>query len=185
MEHREIEVRFLEVDKEALVTKLGALGAEDHGEELLTEIIFYDKENTWPDQNRLVRLRSGKHGTIMTYKHHQTASVNGTHEVEIPIPDIHAAQVFLEGIGLVAYRHQEKKRHTFKLNEVTIDFDTWPNIPTFVELEGQNEQALKNTAQKLELDWSQGDFTSARAVIENKYGIMVSKLKVYTFREMR
>lgn len=183
MEHREIEVRFLEVDKESLTAKLAALGAENLGEELLTEIIFYDKENTWPDQNRLVRLRSGKNGTIMAYKHHQNASVDGTHEVEIPVADIHTGQAFLEGIGLIAYRHQEKKRHTFTLDGTTIDFDTWPNIPTFVELEGQSEQALKDIAQKLELDWTQGDFTSARSVIENKYGIMVSKLKVYTFRE--
>jgi len=185
MDHTEIEVRFLDIDKNALVKKLLALGAKDLGEELLSEIIFYDAEHTWPDQHRLVRIRNGKDGIYMTYKHHQTASVYGTHEVEIPVTSIEIAKAFLEGIGLTAFRHQEKKRHTFTMDNVTLDFDTWPNIPTYLELEGQSEQNLKDAVLKLHLDWVRGDFTSARAVIENKYGILVSKLKVYTFKEQR
>lgn len=181
MDHREIEIRFLEIDKEALIQKLRALGATDKGEELLSEIIFYDKENSWQNQNKLVRIRSGKTGTFMTYKHHQTATVDGTHEVEIPVQNIQTARAFLEGIGLVAFRNQEKKRHTFLLKEVVVDIDTWPHIPPFVELEGQSEHALKDCAQKLGLSWETGNTASARDVIENTYGIPVSKLKVYTF----
>ena len=57
-ENREIEVRFLEIDKAALIARLKELGAHDHGEELLEEIIFYDKDLKWRDvENKRVRLR--------------------------------------------------------------------------------------------------------------------------------
>lgn len=50
---KEIETRFLEIDKPALIAQLNKLGATDHGEILLKEIIFYDKDHTWPGEGRL------------------------------------------------------------------------------------------------------------------------------------
>lgn len=44
MENTEIEVRLWEIDKAALVEKLRRLGAEDLGEDILEDIIFYDIE---------------------------------------------------------------------------------------------------------------------------------------------
>ena len=38
---KEIETRFLDIDKEELVKKLVSLGASDEGEEKLEEIIFH------------------------------------------------------------------------------------------------------------------------------------------------
>ena len=52
----EIETRFLEVDKEKLVSKLNELNAVDKGEVKLEEIIFYDKNLEWLKENKLVKL---------------------------------------------------------------------------------------------------------------------------------
>ena len=42
----EIETRFLDIDKNDLISKLLSLHAIDSGETLLNDIIFYDKDLT-------------------------------------------------------------------------------------------------------------------------------------------
>jgi adenylate cyclase class 2 len=181
-ENKEIEVRFLEINKELLIKKLNDLGAEDHGEDLLEEIIFYDKDYKWRDEEKkFVRLRKNKKNTALAYKHHQQENLDGVEEIEFNIIDSDKVELFLERLGLVAYRHQQKKRHTFLLDGVTIDIDTWPKIPTYVELEGTSESALKEVAKKLDLDWKDAVFENARIVIEERYHIPVGSMKWFTF----
>lgn len=181
MEHREIECRFLEVDKESLIRKLNELGAEDEGETMLEETIIYDPELKWRDGHRFVRLRKIGDKSVVTYKEHQEWTVDGMLEIEFGITDFEKAELLFEKIGLVPFRHQQKKRHTFKLGKVTVYIDTWPKIPTYVELEGESEEALKEAAEKIGLDWSAADFHSASWVIENKYNIQVRQLRWFTF----
>jgi adenylate cyclase class 2 len=183
--HQEIEVRFLEVNKPALIQKLLELGAEDFGEELLDEIIFYDIENTWQSQHKLVRLRKISKGILLSYKQHHQETVDGTEEIEITVSDIAAAKNFLLALGIVyAKRYQQKKRHKLVLDGVTIDFDTWPQIPTYVELEGPSEHHLKVLAAQIGLDWSTAIFASAKGVIENNYHIPVTSLEYFTFEKI-
>ena len=181
MEHREIECRFLEIDKDALIKKLIALGAHDEGETMLEETIIYDSELKWRDGHRFVRLRKIGDKSVVTYKEHQEWTVDGMLEIEFGIDDYKKAELLFEKIGLVPFRHQQKKRHTFKLDGVTVDIDTWPKIPTYVELEGDSEESLKEAAEKIGLDWSTADFHSASWVIENKYNIQVRQLRWFTF----
>jgi len=184
-QNREIEVRFLEIDYPALVAKLQALRAQDHGEDFLKEIIFYDKELTWMYQvKKFVRLRKTNKSTFLTFKHHEVDSAIGTKEIELKVSDVEKAKELLIEIGLIPFREQEKKRHTFTLGEVIVDIDTWPSVPTYVELEGPDEESLKDAAKKLQLDWKDVVFKSARFIIEERYGIPVSKLHFFTFNRI-
>lgn len=181
---KEIEARFLEINKQQLVEKLLSLGARNDGEVTLNEVIFYDQDGKWKANNRLVRLRTKGDKTMMTYKHHKAQTIEGAHEVEFPVPDAAIAEEFLTSIGLAAYRHQEKKRHTLHLDDVTVDIDTWPKIPTYVELEGPSEAHIKNLAESIGLDWNNAVFEDAGAVIENRYNIPVRSLSWFTFDRM-
>jgi adenylate cyclase, class 2 len=177
----EIEARFVDIDKQKLIEKLIDLGAKNQKERILKEIIFYDKANTWSSEGRFVRLRSNGDKTLMTYKQNKAQTIDSANEIEFAVPDIGLATQFLENIGLTAFRHQEKLRHTFTLNDVTIDIDTWPKIPTYVELEGPSEAAIKSVAQLLSFNWSDAVFDDARAIIENRYGVPVGSLRWFTF----
>lgn len=177
----EIEARFLDIDKQKLIDRLVELEAINKGEAMLSEVIFYDQSNTWSSGGRFVRIRSSGDTTKMTYKHHHTQAIDGAREIEFAIPSGELAEEFLEAIGLVASRRQEKKRHTFEKDGVTVDIDTWPQIPTYVELEGPSEAAIKSVAALLELKWEDAVFEDARAVIQNRYNIPVGDLKWFTF----
>lgn len=184
--NKEIEVRFLEINKPLLVKKLQELGAQDHGDDLIEEVIFYDKDYKWRDIGKFVRLRKNKESIVLAYKHHQSdqsETLNDVEEIEFGVTDNNKAELFLEKLNLVAYRHQQKKRHTFILDEVTIDIDTWPKIPTYVELEGFSELAIKEVAKKLDLDWKNVVFENARTVIEQRYHIPVGTMKWFTFNK--
>ncbi len=185
MENREIEVKFLEIDKEALIKKLRALGAKDSGDDFLKEAIFYDKEGKWQyDQVKFVRIRQIKTGIFVTFKHKETHSITGTKEIEFTVDNFQKVKDFLQEIGLVFFREQEKRRHKFILGEVIVDIDTWPSVPTYVELEGPSEEAIKDAAEKLGFDWAEAEFGLAHDVIEGKYNIPVRKLKYFTFFRM-
>jgi len=180
-EYREIEVRFLDIDTDALKETLRACGAKDLGEDFFQESIFCDAARTWHDVKKFVRLRKSMHGVFMTFKQRKEYSATGTREVEIAVNDFEHAKVLLEDIGLVEYRTQEKKRHAFMLDGVHVDLDTWPSVPTFLELEGESEDALKRAAQKLGLDWARVIVEPPGVVINKYYHIPIFTLRYFTF----
>jgi len=182
MENREIECRFLEIDKEALIKKLLDLGAEDQGEKLLQEVIIYDKDLKWRNEDKRMRIRNADGKLTLSYKEHTDHNtVDGTIEIEIGIDNIKQTELLLEKLGFASFRHQEKKRHTFILDSVTFDIDSWPRIPTYVELEGDSEEALKKAAAAVGYDWKDVVFENPRSVIENRYKIPVGKMTWFTF----
>ena len=105
----EFEARFLNINKEEIIKKLIEIGAEDKGEYMLEEVIFYDSELEWLKEGKLIRLRKKKGETKLTYKNHKSMSIGGAEEHETSIGDINDACHILSAIGLNQYRHQEKQ----------------------------------------------------------------------------
>ena len=176
----EIETRFLEIDKPALIKKLVALKAVDKGEIELNEIIFYDKDLKWLEEKRLVKLRKKNDSVKLIYKNNKEQKVDSAKEIEFDVSSLEDAKALLEAIGLVAYRIVEKYRHSFVLDGVTLDIDTWPKIPVYVELEGDSVEALQKVAQKLGLVWD-NRFDGDPRFVYKKYGFDFDKIRTVTF----
>ena len=90
----------------------------------------------------------------------------------------------MEAIGLSPYRIQEKKRHRFTFRDVIFEFDTWPKVPTFLEIEGGSLDKLKEGALLLGLnpkDWYSGPVGK---ILEEKYNIPLTKLTHFTFKKI-
>lgn len=178
---QEIEVRFLKTTPKQLAVKLQKLHAIDNGEELLDEIIFYDQDLKWRDEHKFVRLRKSGDAVTMTYKHNTGQTIDSMKEIEVQINDFSGGIQIIEATGLQIVRRQQKRRHTFILGDVTLDFDTWPGLPTYLELEGPNEKSLQEAASSLGLDWKDVVTLDARSVIEQIYGIPVSTMTEFVF----
>lgn len=181
MNNKEIEVRFLNIDKDKLVAKILSLGGEDKGEFILSETIFYDPELSWLKEGRFVRLRKTNKGIKLTYKENKEQKIDSAFEIEFEVSDEEQAKLFLEKMGLISYRQQEKKRHTLLLNDITFDIDTWPNIPSYIEIEGPDEDSLKEIVKIIDLGWKDGVFEDAKSIIENHYNISFGKMRYFTF----
>ena len=176
----EFETRFLEIDKADIVNRLRELGAEDFGEVKLDEVIFYDKDLKWLDEHRLIRLRNKNGKTVLTYKHHEEQKIGSTKEIEFVVSDFEKAKELLLALGYVCYRTIEKYRHTLKLNGVTFDIDTWPKIPTYIEIEASSEEKIKSAAEALGLEWEKKFEKDARYVFKH-YGFDFDKIRTVTF----
>ena len=84
---------------------------------------------------------------------------------------------FLLAIGLDNKSYQETKRERWELDEVEVTIDTWPWIPTFVELEGESEESIKEIIKLLELEknktWEKGE----RILIQEIYDLDWYKMR--------
>jgi adenylate cyclase, class 2 len=181
MKNREFEVKFLEIDKPVLIQKLSSLGAKELSEELITERIFHDAKGEWYRDRKFGRIRTTGKGVTFTYKHVEQRTATGTVEIEFSITEPEKMKDFLEALGLVMDREQEKRRHKFQLGEVIVDIDTWPTIPTYVELEGPSEEAIQEVAKQLGFDWSKGIFGTADTVIREVYKLDLRTIRHFTF----
>ena len=91
-------------------------------------------------------------------------------ETEFEVPNIKEANNLLEALGYAYKSYQEKERIIYVLEGYELDIDTWPGIPTYVEVEGKSETDLENILNKL--DYSMKDTVSCTAdEIYEKYGL--------------
>ena len=83
-------------------------------------------------------------------------------------------------MGIKSRGYQENKRTKYVLNGVEIDIDSWPMIPTYVEIEGKNEEEVMNTLEILELPKDKVTTLDVDSVYK-KYGIDLKVIKVLKF----
>jgi adenylate cyclase class 2 len=181
---KEIETRFLEIDKDALMKKLISLGAIDKGEEKLEEIIFHAADMSWIGKRKFVRLRKTKSKIKLTYKENIEQTVDSAQEIELEVSDLAKCVELLGKLGLAPMRQLEKYRHTFELDGVAIDIDTWPKIPAYVEVEGPSVESLRAVCEKLSLDWEKRFDGDAREVFRH-YDYELDNITVITFSELK
>jgi adenylate cyclase class 2 len=153
----------------------------DKRESVLSETIFYDPDLSWLEEGRFVRIRKKNDNIKLTYKENKEQKIDSAYEIEFEVSDEDQVKKFLEKMGLVAYRQQEKKRHTLILDEIVFDIDTWPKVPSYIEIEGPDENSIKKIAELVGLDWQNAIFEDAKSIIEKHYNIPFGKMRYFTF----
>ncbi len=174
----EYEVRVLEIDKEELRAKLDSYGAIFMGEFNQKRYVY----NTIPKEDgKWLRLRTNGENTTLTYKSVEKNSIDGTKEIEVKVSDFKKTHELLEASGFKSKSYQENKRIQYVLDGVEIDIDSWPMIPTYVEIEGKNEESVNKIIDKLELNKEKVTALDVQSVYEKIYGIDISKVHVLKF----
>lgn len=165
--NNEIEAQFLDIDKNQIREKLKGINAKlVKPEVLMKRVVFYTGEHSF------ARVRDEGDKIVMTYKNiSDDSSILGTKEVNITVDSYDDAILFLEGCGLKIKAKQETLRELWKLGDVEICIDTWPWIPTFIEIEGPTEESVWETAKKLGFDKTQAKFGSVDTAYQHYYGI--------------
>lgn len=174
--NNEIEAQFLDINKDEIRLKLEKVGAKiEKPEVLMRRVVFYTGEHSFAR----VRDEGGK--IVMTYKNiSDDNSILGTKEVNVEVNDYDNAILFLKGCGLKIKARQDSKREVWKLGEVEICIDTWPWIPTFIEIEGPTENLVWETAKKLGFKKDQAKFGSVDTTYRHYYGIDTDVVNLHT-----
>lgn len=174
----EYELRVLEVNKEEMIKKLEELGAVYKGN-------FYQKRYVYDlkpaESGKWIRLRTNGKTTTLTYKDIVSNTIDGTREVEFEVSDFETANEFLERIGFKNRGYQENKRIQYILDGVEIDIDTWPMIPTYMEIEGKTKEEVINIQELLNINKEKVTALNCDDIYKQVYGIDISKMEELKF----
>lgn len=174
----EYELRVLEVNKEEIIKKLEELGATKKG-------IFEQKRYVYDlrpaEKDKWIRLRTNGTVTTLTYKDIVSNTVDGTKELEIEVESFEKTNEFLEKIGFKNRNYQENERIQYILNGVEIDIDTWPMIPTYMEIEGKSKEDVINMKKNLNIDETKVTTLNCSDIYKKIYKIDISTIKELKF----
>jgi len=176
----EIEERVLEIDKDKVIAKLEELGAKKIGDWHQKRYV-YDfipkRENEW------IRLRTNGKETTLTYKNIESKDISGTKELEIVVSDFEETNQLLKIMGYTPRSFQENLRTRYYLDHIEIDIDTWPLIPTYLEIEGNSEEDVKRIEKLLELNESKVTTMNCQDIYLEEYGIDINQIEELKFDE--
>lgn len=140
----EIEATFLEINKDELRAKLRAAGAKLVQPEILMRRIVFDIS-----KHAFARVRDEGNRIVLTYKNHHNNTLTGTEEINVEVSDYDDTIAILKASGLHAKSDEDSYRESWELDGVEIDIDTWPWIPSYVEIEGATPTAVEAISAKL------------------------------------
>lgn len=164
----EIEAKFINVDHEVIRNKLKELGAKmEQPFRLMRRVVIHTSEMT--QKNAFLRIRDEGYRTTITYKQFDGDTVDGAKEYEIEASSFDEAINIFSASGLAYDSYQESKRENWRLGDVEIMLDEWPWLNPYIEIEGKTEEAIKNVAQLLGLDWSDAMFGGVANVYKKQY----------------
>lgn len=146
----EFEVRVLDIDVDKVTKKILDLGGRFVGE-------YYQKRYIYdfnPEiKGKWIRLRTNGSLTTLTIKNRfDDTKIDGTLELEEVVEDFDKTNLILNELGYKAKSYQENKRVRYELNGVELDIDSWPLIPTYLEIEGSSNKEVEEYIKLLELD---------------------------------
>lgn len=174
----EYEIRVLEIDVDKMIKKLDSLGATKVGEWEQKRYV-YDfipkRENQW------IRLRTNGKESTLTYKNVEKDTIDGTKELEIVVDDFKKTNEMLEILGYKSKGYQENNRIRYMLNGVEIDIDSWPKIPTYMEIEGKDEEEVNATLELLDIDKEKVTALNCEDIYKKIYGINIDEIKNLVF----
>lgn len=174
----EYEVRVLDIDKEKLISKLEELNAKKEGEYSQKRYVY----DIMPkDDKKWIRLRTDGKKTTLTFKDVTSDKIDGTKEAEIEVSDLETTNEILNKMGYFSRAYQENNRVRYILDDVELDIDSWPMIPTYLEIEGKDEKSVLNMIEKLGLNKEKVTALDVQSVYKDIYGIDISNMKELRF----
>lgn len=169
MAQHEYEAKFLEIDADAVRDRLRAVWARQAFDKtMFTRLIF---ENDAVQGEQWLRLRDEGGKTTLTLKQVSDATrINGTTEIEIEVSDLACTAELLAALGLRQVRYQQNYREEWQLDDVIYDFDYWPDLPTFLEIEAGSAEAVRKAVATLGLDYDRARFGSIDLIYKSEQG---------------
>ena len=123
---------------------------------LLNENVLKIIEDTKNRFFKWIRLRQNGDKVELTVKYiyntNKDYNIDQVKEIEINVSDFDTANQLIEELGYISKKLVEKKRTSYKLNDLCIEIDEWPLIPPYIEIEGKDEEEIYKTAFKLGFD---------------------------------
>ena len=170
----EVETKVLNVDVGAITEKLSALGAQKILDTKYSVDWFRTKGSEEGDDQWYLRIRTTADGkSELTWKGQSNIlGASRTHkEINLQLDDPEKVRDLLLEIGLEKYAHQEKQRISWTLEDWRFDLDIYPNMPSYLEIEGIDEDHIQKALVLLGLQSNKKNSGGERLLIQDEYGL--------------
>lgn len=166
----EIEIKLRLADAAALRERLEACGARRAGQVREVNSIFDRPDGSLQRADCALRIRrvaplgavesspspspgGAPESAWLTFKGPRTGSSPQTREeLEVRVQDADALVAILARLGLLERVVYEKRREAWRLEGCEVALDELPGLGRFVEIEGPDEQAVRNLRTRLGLE---------------------------------
>lgn len=174
--HTEIEAKFLDINKDIIRQKLRQLNGRLIQPETLMSRTVFDM-----GLHQFARVRNEGNKVTMAYKKILDASsLTGTKEINLTIDNYDAGVEFLKACGLKIKARQETLRETWHYRNSELCIDTWPWIPTFLEIESPTSTEVWQIAQELGLDHNNVTYGAVDTTYHHYFGIEEEVVNLHT-----
>ena len=147
---REIEVKILEVDQEALTKRLLGLGARLVFDGEIRGSFFDFNDKRLRSKGCLLRLRETNDGAKLAFKDAGVnTDVKSRDEFELKLDSPEMMRAILSGLGLESTVDTKKHRTSYKLDGASFEFDTYGGIPTYLEIEASSGDEVRKYVELL------------------------------------
>lgn len=163
----EIEAKFLNINKTRLRKLLQNIGAECIKPERLMRRTVYEL----PEPGSYMRVRDEGDKITMSVKHLEERTLEGMQEICLTVDNYQNAVNFLIAAGHQPKAIQETLRESWVYKGVEIDIDTWPWVPTFIEIEGKSSEAVAEVAEALGFNMQDAKYGSVEIVYQQIYNV--------------
>jgi len=183
----EIEVKFLDINVNDTVSKIESLGAKKEFEFVYRRRVFDFPDMRLAENNSWLRVRDEGDKVTFTYKKRLGVTDDklkdaGMHEIEVVVSDFNKTVELLLSIGMIEKFYEENRRIKYTLGDIEFCIDTWPLIPTYLEIEGTSWEEVESISRNLCFDWAEHIRCSTMQIYE-KYGINENDFSILTFEK--
>lgn len=186
----EYEIKFLEVNVPALEKKLLEIGAIKTGEFDYIRRTFDYPDFRLDDKHKWLRIRTDGKETTLTYKERLGVKSNdtsipddGMKEIEVIVSDFEKTCEIMKSAGFILKHEAKNKRIRYEKGDMVYDIDSWPQIPTYIEIESTSLEKAKEAARELGFDGDKGIICSVNQVYK-KYGVNLKEYFIISFDGM-
>ncbi|MFJ4923597.1 CYTH domain-containing protein [Streptomyces sp. NPDC088725] len=163
----EYEAKHLNIDPAAMAARIADAGGKHVAERLMRRYVY---DTVPPAAGRWIRLRDTGSEVTLCVKEITSDTIDGTCETETTVGDFETAHALLSRMGISPRSYQENRRDSWLLDGVRLELDSWPLIPSYLEIEGDDAEQVWATAKRLFIPWD--ELTSENTTkVFTRYGI--------------
>jgi len=183
----EYEAKFLNVDVDALVAKLVAVGGISVFDKLYKRKVFDYPDFRLDKKGAYIRLRDEGDTITLAYKQRLGMQKDGKNdagmtEIEVIVGDFEKTAQIMCNAGLIEKFYEENRRLRYSYLGINFDFDYWPLIPPFLEIEADSWENVTRGMELLDLKAS-GKKVFTTMQVYKCYGIDEFEYQILTFQK--
>lgn len=140
----EIEIKVLNIDVKDISKKILNFGAEKVSENLIIEKHFDFDDKRLSKRGDLFRVRKVDDKVEIAYKALKGIDEFSIYdEIETGVGDFDRIVSIIERVGMKCVRYREKRRTSFRKGDLKFEIDKYPDIPAYLEIEGDGKNIKK------------------------------------------